>query len=70
MAQLEVLPAHVETLARIAHREIEQRLALHGSEDAAYWRAVATMYRLSPLLPERYRSHPLSTETRFGGQGL
>ncbi len=48
MAQLEILPAHIETLARIAHRGIEHRLGQHGGDEAAYWHAVAMMYCRSP----------------------
>jgi RNA polymerase sigma-70 factor (ECF subfamily) len=45
MVHLEVVPAQVEALAREAQARIDQSLARSGVDSAAFWHAVALIYR-------------------------
>jgi RNA polymerase sigma-70 factor (ECF subfamily) len=51
MVQLEVVPAQVEALAQEAHAKIDQSLARSGADNAAFWHAVALVYRRGLPVP-------------------
>ncbi|WP_336492512.1 hypothetical protein [Methylobacterium nigriterrae] len=45
MTDLEVPPAQVEALAQQERERIDERLARSGGDSAAFWHAVALIYR-------------------------
>ena len=57
MVQLEVVPAQVEVLAQEERERIEESLARSGVDSAAFWHAVALIYRrgLSDHMPPEGR---------------
>ena len=55
MIQLEVAPAQIEALAQEERERIEETLARSGADSAAFWHAVALIYRrgLPDLVPPK-----------------
>ena len=49
MSNPEILPAHVETFARIARKEIERSIILHDGDRTAFWHAVKLAYTRVPV---------------------
>lgn len=55
MSEPTILPADVETFARIARKEIELHILRHNADRLAFWHAVRLAYTREPVDPAHSR---------------